>query len=127
MLPRIFLTWLLLALLAVPSLGHMHALLHAAVGVELPQSSLSTPHARSTDATPEPKPDQSALAALLAEHPGAADCLLFDHLTLADTVASVAGSLSLTLEPAPPIGAALPTPTLQRQVAFRARAPPQRA
>lgn len=120
---RIFLTWLLLAVLAAPSLGRLHALLHVGAEVSTTSITMTSPLRQ----PPRSTAAKSAFAALLAEHPGAADCLLFDHLALADAAPSVTWALAVGLPPAPPVWAALPAPTLQRLVAFHARAPPQRA
>src|SRR5574343_1801198 len=76
---RVLLAWLLCALLAAPLLGRLHALAHPVGHAHA--------HAHSLQAAPATAPAHG-LAQRLSARPTASDCLLFDHLALADAAPS---------------------------------------
>lgn len=110
--------WLLLALVWVPSLGHLHQVAHA----------LPLAHAQAGERATgvQVRAAGAFLPPLLAQH-SLADCLLLDQLALA---AAMLFAPPVLLPPAPVVAPA-PLPErgiAQRHVAlFQARGPPPQA
>ena len=115
---RLLLAWLLCALLAAPLLGRLHALAHP----------VGHAHAHSLQAAPATATAPAhGLAQLLAAHPTASDCLLFDHLALADAAPSAAGAMASLPPPAQPVQAAHCAPATVCPAQYHARGPPDAA
>ncbi|MCW8163905.1 hypothetical protein [Verminephrobacter aporrectodeae] len=110
-LARIALLWLLLALVAVPTLGHLHRVVHA-----------DAPHRVHADHADT----HGLLERLLGNHDSPLDCLSFDQLALGDGPlhSGVPVALPTLAAAQAPVATAAERPAAQRVVPFQARAPP---
>lgn len=117
---QLALAWLVLALVAAPSLGRLHQVVH---GDALDRVQASA-HAHShTKATAGAEHSHGLLAQLLTGH-APADCLLLDQLALGDALHSAPLALPeatpTQAQPHPPAGRT----TLPHTALFLARGPP---
>lgn len=113
---QLALAWLVLALVAAPSLGRLHQVVHG--------DALDRVHAHSnTKAATDAEHSHGLLAQLLAGH-APADCLLLDQLALGDALHSAPLALPeatpALAQPHPPAGRT----TLPHTALFMARGPP---
>ena len=116
------LVWLVLALVAAPSLGRLHQVVHGDALDRVQAHAYTHPHAHTTD-TAGAEHRHGLLAQLVAGH-APADCLLLDQLALGDALHSAPLALPeaapAQAQPHPLAGRA----TLPHTALFLARGPP---
>lgn len=120
---QLALVWLLLALIAVPTLGHLHQVLHAQALDATRAGGLGHRHGTASALPAPPAVGALSLWELMPGH-AAADCLALDQLTLGDAVGTTPWVLPPSL-PAQPCAPAHGAGRAAQHVAlFEARAPP---
>lgn len=116
------LVWLVLALVAAPTMGRLHQVVHGGALDRVHAHAYKHPHAHTTD-TASAGHSHGLIAQLVAGH-APADCLLLDQLALGDALHSAPLALPeaapARAQPFPPAGRA----TLPHTALFLARGPP---
>lgn len=125
------LVWLLLALVAVPTLGRLHQLEHAGALEQLRagQAVQRAQQAANTAAVADANPAHGAgahhgwLALLLAPHTPV-DCLLLDQLALGDALYTASSALPPSAPPLAPAASHAGRSATPHVALFQARGPP---